>query len=190
MCCGFGEKDSSPQRLALGKEGSMKLVLMIRIVRYTAIFFTLTALYGCYFANGIDYDEPALRYTSGHGQSIVEIRARPWHTGNAHFPFDFTVYKYDEVYEISIPRDVGKFTESDVELKVCGVSLLVKTAIVDVTHNSIKYEIEYNFRNRSTSKSKRISGSLRVENARATPIDCKKPTFYVKQEVSNLGKDQ
>ena len=144
------------------------------------------ALGGCYFASGINYDEPAFRYTTAGTKNpyTIELRTRPWHTGNAHIPFDFTVYRYDETYEVMLPREVGSFSKNDIELIVCGVPLVVVAATVDVTRDLIKFDIEYNFQTGSAREPWHLVGSVRVVEASAASRACAKPRFYVRPTAS------
>lgn len=150
------------------------------IVSIAAMLFLSLALSGCFFAGGIAYDDSALRHTpdqGGNGRTI-EIRARPWETGNFNVPFDFTVYRYDEVYEVTVPSDIGHFSGGDIELKGCGVPLVVVAAAVDLTRDNIKFDIQYNFRTSPTAKPRHLVGSMRIVDSSAAPESCVKPSFH------------
>jgi hypothetical protein len=142
---------------------------------------------GCYFANGIKYEEPAFRRTlvKSANPYTIEINTHPWHTGNAHMPFDFTVYEYDDSYEIGLPKEVGNFSKNDIELKACGVSLVVLAATVEVNRDLVKFDIEYNFKTGPSPQPIHLVGEMRLVEANAVPRTCKHPTFYVRPVTPN-----
>jgi len=144
------------------------------------IFSTL--LSGCYFASGTKFSEPALEHKEKANPEVrvLEIRAQPWSTGNAHIPFDFTVYKYDVVYELIIPSKPGRYTEADVRLSGCGVNFVVRKANVEITDETVKFEVAYNYENSDSEILKKISGMLRIEKSSEEVKSCVKPPFYTK----------
>ena len=139
-------------------------------------------LSGCYFASGTKFNEPALEHKEKANSEVrvLEIRAQPWSTGNAHIPFDFTVYKYDVVYELIIPRNPGRYTEAEIKLSGCGVNFIVKKANIEVTGENVKFEVEYNYEHSDSQNLKRISGMLHIEPSSAEAKSCVKPPFYTK----------
>lgn len=153
-----------------------------------ASLFSL-ALGGCYFASGIDYDEPAFRHatTKARNPYVIELRARPWKTGNVHMPFDFTVYRYDETFEVSLPDKTGSFGKNDIGLKACGVPLVVVAAVVEVTRDLIKFDIAYNFQTGGAPKPFHLVGSMRVAEASAAPGICTRPGFHVPSAAAVAG---
>jgi hypothetical protein len=157
--------------------------LVRNIFRDFLVLITFSVLLtGCYFSSGTKFNEPALehREKANSAVRVLEIRAQPWHTGNAHIPFDFTVYKYDVVYELVIPNNPGRYTEAEIKLSGCGVNFIVKMANIDVTSDTVRFNIVYNYENSDSPYPEKISGALHIEPSKAEVKSCVKPPFYTK----------
>jgi hypothetical protein len=151
--------------------------LLIKYTKNLSVFICCIPFCGCYFADGTKYPSAALHHSSGNGQSksIYEIRSNPWFTGNGHIPFDFTVYNYDVVYELTLPAEVGTFSGKEVELSACGTKLNVISALIEAKPNSLKFNIEYNFEPEYKGAPKKLSGLIGIENSSSLIEKCVKP---------------
>lgn len=82
-----------------------------------------SVLGGCFFGHGKSIDHEALVRPQAEDGYVIEFRETAWPTGNAHMPFDFTVYENDSIYELKVPNLEGVFEAKDLEIFKCGQRL-------------------------------------------------------------------
>ena len=112
----------------------------------TRLGFSVAALAvvlgGCFFWHWETFDRYALVHPAVEFKHVVEIRQAKKHTGNAHMPFDFTVYQYDRTYEIRLNSLNGLTDAKDLELWMCGRRVTNVTGTVRISDEVVSVALD------------------------------------------------
>jgi hypothetical protein len=130
-------------------------------------------LTGCYFAHGLKVAPEAYARIDPKNSNrlIIVLRAEQWHTGNAHVPFDFTVYKYNRWYEVRIPRKKGDINLKEVELFACGRRIDEVLGSLVISEDHLKIDLQYSI-SPTGRITEQVSADVKLVAGLAPPSSC------------------
>lgn len=145
----------------------------IRALCFLPLFPMVLALTGCYFAHGLKVEPHAyVRIDPNNsGRLIVVLRAEQWHTGNAHVPLDFTVYRYERWYEVRIPNTRGNIKLDEIQLFACGRKIDEIFGTLSVSEDRLRLDLQYSIS--PTGKvTERVNSDVKLLSEPGPPSRC------------------
>lgn len=136
------------------------------------ILLASALLSGCYFANGTDLGPPAYIRVDSSGMRTYILQGVWWHTGNLHFPFDFTVYRYPTQIEIHAAAEPSRQDAATIEIYRCGKLMSQVRGYIQAKDDVLTVKVEYPWpESRRGTESINLSASISTQDP--PPWQCK-----------------